>query len=598
MKWIENAPRHLFFTGKGGVGKTSLAAATAVFLADRGKRVLLVSTDPASNLDDVLGVALGRDPTPVPGVDGLSALNIDPEAAALAYRERVVGPVRDLLPADTVAGMEEQLSGACTVEVAAFDEFTMLLGEDGAAAAFDHVVFDTAPTGHTLRLLRLPAAWSDFLDTNERGATCLGPASGLKMQHERYAAAVRALSDRDRTLLVLVTRPEAGALGEAARSSGELAETGLRNQHLVINGLFEAADRSDPLAVALEQGGRQALDDMPEVLRSVSSTRIPLRGENIVGLEAVRRLLAREDGSSSSAPAPAAGEVLSLPANTASLASLVDELAERGHGLVMVMGKGGVGKTSVAAALAVELASRGVSVHLTTTDPAAHVADVVGASEGPLRMTRIDPEEEVAAYRAKVMARAGQDLDADGRALLEEDLRSPCTEEVAVFHAFSKVVSGARRELVIMDTAPTGHTLLLLDAAGSYHREIMRNVGDREGAITTPLMRLRDADYTKVLLVTLAETTPVLEAMALAEDLRRAGIEPWGWVVNNSLAAAGPTDPLLRSRAVEEVAQIRRVAEDLTQRTFVVPRLGEEPRGATGLRAMIDPPTRAMTQVA
>jgi arsenite/tail-anchored protein-transporting ATPase len=592
MKWLDGAPRHLFFTGKGGVGKTSLAAATAVTLADRGERVLLVSTDPASNLDDVLGVALGREPRPVPGVDGLEALNIDPEAAAQAYRDRVVGPVRGIMPDDVVAGMEEQLSGACTVEVAAFDEFTMLLGDDGAAAGFDHVVFDTAPTGHTLRLLRLPAAWSEFLDTNERGASCLGPASGLQMQHERYAETVRALSDPARTLLVLVTRPEGGALGEAARSSRELAEAGLRNQQLVINGVFEATDRSDPLAVGLEEGGRRALDAMPADLASVPSTRIPLRGENIVGLAAVRRLLAAggaADGAASGAES-AAPEVAELPAGAASLDALVEELAEREHGLVMVMGKGGVGKTTIAAALAVELAARGASVHLTTTDPAAHVADVArvtGELPGDLHVSRIDPEAEAAAYRARVLARAGKELDAEGRALLEEDLRSPCTEEVAVFHAFSKIVAGARRELVIMDTAPTGHTLLLLDAAGSYHREIMRNAGDRTGAVTTPLMRLRDPDYTRVLLVTLAETTPVLEASALAEDLRRAGIEPYGWVVNNSLAAAGPSDPLLRRRAAEEVEQVERVATELTDRVFVVPRLADEPRGIPALRAMI-----------
>jgi arsenite/tail-anchored protein-transporting ATPase len=591
MKWLDKAPRHLFFTGKGGVGKTSLAAATAVTLADRGKRVLLVSTDPASNLDDVLGVALGREPRPVPGVDGLEALNIDPEAAAQAYRDRVVGPVRGVMPEDVVAGMEEQLSGACTVEVAAFDEFTLLLGDDGAAAGFDHVVFDTAPTGHTLRLLRLPAAWSEFLDTNERGASCLGPASGLKMQHERYAATVRALSDASRTLLVLVTRPEDGALGEAARSSRELSEVGLRNQHLLINGVFEATDRSDSLAVALEEGGRRALEGVPPVLSSVPSSRIPLRGENIVGLGAVRRMLrpvtATDDGNG------ALPELASLPGMVASLDALVEELAEREHGLVMVMGKGGVGKTTVAAALAVELASRGVSVHLTTTDPAAHVGDVVDELPGDLHLSRIDPEAEVAAYRAKVLARAGKDLDEEGRALLEEDLRSPCTEEVAVFHAFSKIVAGARRELVIMDTAPTGHTLLLLDAAGSYHREIMRNAGDRAGAVTTPLMRLRDPEYTRVLLVTLAETTPVLEASALAADLRRAGIEPHGWVVNNSLAAAGPTDPLLRRRAIEEVEQVERVAAELADRVYVVPRLAHEPRGNGGLRAMIDGPTTA-----
>jgi arsenite/tail-anchored protein-transporting ATPase len=586
MRWLDGTPRHLFFTGKGGVGKTSLASATAVTLADRGKRVLLVSTDPASNLDDVLGVALGRDPRPVPGVDGLEALNIDPEAAAEAYRNRVVDPVRGIMPDDVVAGMEEQLSGACTVEVAAFDEFTMLLGNEGAAFGFDHVVFDTAPTGHTLRLLRLPAAWSEFLDTNARGASCLGPASGLKMQHERYAATVQALSDPSRTLLVLVTRPEGGALGEAGRSSRELAEVGLRNQHLVINGVFEATDRSDPLAVALEEGGRRALDAMPADLASVPSTRIPLRGENIVGLGAVRRLLA--NGAADYCADGAVPEVAELPAGAASLDLLVAELADRERGLVMVMGKGGVGKTTIAAALAVELAARGVSVHLTTTDPAAHVADVVGELPGDLRLSRIDPEAEVAEYRAKVLARAGKDLDAEGRALLEEDLRSPCTEEVAVFHAFSKIVAGARRELVIMDTAPTGHTLLLLDAAGSYHREIMRNAGDRAGAVTTPLMRLRDAEYTRVLLVTLAETTPVLEAAALATDLRRAGIEPHAWVVNNSLAVAGPRDPLLRRRAAEEVEQVERVATQLAQRVFVVARLPGEPRGITGLRAMIN----------
>jgi arsenite/tail-anchored protein-transporting ATPase len=585
MTWLDDAPRHLFFTGKGGVGKTSLAAATAVTLADRGKRVLLVSTDPASNLDDVLGVELGREPRPVPGVAGLEALNIDPEAAARSYRDRVVGPVRGIMPDDIIAGMEEELSGACTVEVAAFDEFTMLLGDDGVAFGYDHLVFDTAPTGHTLRLLRLPAAWSDFLATNERGASCLGPSSGLKMQRERYAATVRALSDPSRTLLVLVTRPEGGALGEAARSSRELAEVGLRNQHLVVNGVFEASDRSDPLAVALEEGGRRSLEAMPVDLASVRSSRIPLQGENIVGLGAVRRMLA--DGGAGCGDAIPGPDVAELPAAAASLDALVEELAERERGLVMVMGKGGVGKTTIAAALAVELAARGVSVHLTTTDPAAHVADVVGALAGDLRLSRIDPEGEVAAYRAKVRARVGKDLDEDGRALLEEDLRSPCTEEVAVFHAFSKIVAGARRELVIMDTAPTGHTLLLLDAAGSYHREIMRNAGERGGVVTTPLMRLRDPDYTRVLLVTLAETTPVLESSTLAADLRRAGIEPYGWVVNNSLAAAGPSDPLLRRRAAEEVAQLARVAEDLADRVFLVPRLSQEPRGIPALRAMV-----------
>jgi len=588
MKWMEGAPRHLFFTGKGGVGKTSVATATAVELADRGQRVLLVSTDPASNLDAVLEMEVGREPTPVPGVPRLQAMNIDPEAAAEAYRERVLGPYRGMLPEDTVRGIEEQLSGACTVEVAAFDEFTALLGGDDGAGAYDHIVFDTAPTGHTLRLLRLPAAWSNFLDTNERGASCLGPVSGLKMQHERYAAAVRALSDPIRTVLVLVTRPEAGAVAEAARSSEELREVGIGNQHLVVNGTFEALDRSDALAVAMEEAGRSALASLPEPLAGLPTSQVPLRARNIVGIPAARTLLLEREGEEAGSWAGEFSDA-AIPEGVSGLEALADGLEERGQGLVMVMGKGGVGKTSVAAALAVELAGRGVDVHLTTTDPAAHVAAVVGEGTGRLRLSRIDPEAEVEAYRAKVMERSGRKLDAEGRALLEEDLRSPCTEEVAVFHAFSRVVAGARRELTIVDTAPTGHTLLLLDAAGSYHREILRTSKGVGGKVTTPLMRLRDPDYTRILLVTLAETTPVLEAAALAADLRRAGIEPYGWVVNSSLAAAGPRDPLLRRRAAEEVAQIRRVAEELTERAFVVPRLTEEPRGMAGLRAMIAP---------
>jgi arsenite/tail-anchored protein-transporting ATPase len=590
MRWLDEAPRHLFFTGKGGVGKTSVATATAVELADRGRRVLLVSTDPASNLDAVLEMEVGTIPTPVPGVPLLDAMNIDPEAAAAEYRERVLGPYRGVLPQETVSGIEEQLSGACTVEVAAFDEFTALLGEENGAGNYHHVVFDTAPTGHTLRLLRLPAAWTSFLDTNERGSSCLGPASGLQMQHERYAAAVRALSDPDRTVLVLVTRPEAGAMAEAARSSEELREVGIGNQHLVVNGTFQARDRGDALAVAMEEAGRRSLERLPDSLAVLPSSQVPLRAGNIVGIPAARALLRDGTGEDGGVWAGASSEA-ALPDGVSGLEALVDELEARGNGLVMVMGKGGVGKTSIAAALAVELAARGVDVHLTTTDPAAHVAAVVGEGAGHLRLSRIDPEEEVEAYRAKVLERTGRNLDADGRALLEEDLRSPCTEEVAVFHAFSRVVAGARRELTIVDTAPTGHTLLLLDSAGSYHREVVRSAGGVGGKVTTPLMRLRDPEYTRILLVTLAETTPVLEAEALAEDLRRAEIEPYGWIVNNSLAAARPQDPFLRRRALEEVAQIRKVADDLAHRTFVVPRLTEEPRGLEALRAMTAPAT-------
>ncbi len=583
MNLIDNVTRFLFFTGKGGVGKTSMACATALALAEGGRRVLLVSTDPASNLDQVLGVKLSSHPTPVPSIDGLSALNIDPEAAARAYRDRVIDPYRGALPADAVAGMEEQLSGACTVEVAAFDEFTGFIVDEKTGAQFDHVIFDTAPTGHTLRLLQLPAAWAGFLASNERGASCLGPLSGLKTQQEKYAAAVAALSDAARTTLVLVTRPDRSAIREAERTSVELEELGLRNQFLIVNGVFRATDPADPVAVALEARGAEALAAMPERLRRLPQMDVSLRGYNIVGMDALRGLLS----ASASRPAPAGtGDCENAVARLPGLSSLIDEIAAERHGLVMVMGKGGVGKTTIAAAIAVDLASRGLPVHLTTTDPAAHISVALGASVAGLKVSRIDPEAETAAYRQRVIERTGKGLDAGGLALLEEDLRSPCTEEVAVFHAFSRIVSGAKREIVVMDTAPTGHTLLLLDATGAYHREVTRNAGAMSNHLVTPMMRLKDQSYTKVLLVTLPETTPVLEAAELQADLRRAGIEPYAWIVNNSLAAAGAADPLLVARAKAELEQIEEVQRKHAGRVVIVPWTVEEPVGPDRLRRL------------
>ena len=282
--------RVLFFTGKGGVGKTSLACATAIALADSGKRVLLVSTDPASNLDEVLGVTLSASPTAVPGVPGLSALNIDPEEAARAYRERVVGPYRGVLPATAVASIEEQLSGACTVEIAAFDEFSKLLGDADATRAFDHVIFDTAPTGHTLRLLELPAAWSTFIETNVGGTSCLGPLSGLKAQQSLYAASHAALRDEAQTTLVLVARPDAPSLTEAERTRSELHQLGIRNVRLILNGVFHAQHTDDPIAVALETRGRAALEDMPAALRSLPRIDIPLLPFGLVGVDALRQM--------------------------------------------------------------------------------------------------------------------------------------------------------------------------------------------------------------------------------------------------------------------------------------------------------------------
>ncbi|MFC6237568.1 arsenical pump-driving ATPase [Longivirga aurantiaca] len=576
MRYLTDPPRFLFFTGKGGVGKTSLACATAVHLAESGQRVLLVSTDPASNVGQVLGVTIGNTITPITAVPRLSALEIDPEAAADAYRERIVGPVRGLLPEKEIASITEQLSGSCTTEVASFNEFTDLLADPVLSAGYDHVLFDTAPTGHTIRLLQLPGSWTDFLESGKGDASCLGPLAGLDKQRATYAAAVAALQDPARTRLVLVTRAQASALAEVDRTFHELDQIGIHAAQLVVNGVLPKAAGDEPLAVAVRQRETDALAAMPEHVAVLPRDVIELKADNMMGLPALRTLL-------SDAPAPVAvmDLVPHVDLSGHSLGGLVDQIEVDGHGVVLCMGKGGVGKTTIATAVAVALAHRGHDVHLATTDPAAHLDETLRGTVERITVSRIDPAQATAEYRDRIMSTRGKTLDDAGRANLAEDLLSPCTEEVAVFQQFSRLVLGASRKFVVIDTAPTGHTLLLLDAAGSYHRDVARQMGGTMH-FRTPLMVLQDPTQTKVVLVTLPEPTPVIEARVLQDDLERAGISPWAWVVNDSLAAAHPVSPFLQRRAAAELSQIAEV-EALSARVAIVPLLADEPVGEARL---------------
>ena len=500
---------------------TSSGCVTAIALADAGKRVLLVSTDPASNLDEMLIIELSAKPTIVPLVPRLAALNIDPEESARVYREKVVGPYRGILPAAAVESMEEQLSGACTTEIAAFDEFSKLLGDVASTKDYDHVIFDTAPTGHTLRLLELPAAWTGFIETSVGGTSCLGPLAGLSAQKALYAASTAALRDAGTTTLFLVARPDRASIAEAERTREELSKLGVGNLRLIINGTFAASDSTDLVAVALEKQGAESLKNLPARLGSLRRIDIPLLPFGLVGIDSLRKL-----GTNHSAHT--FGPVLPAPAvETEDLDSLIEEIMKKGNGVIMTMGKGGVGKTTVAATIALKLARFGHQVTLTTTDPAAHVEAVVKDRPQSLRITRIDPAAETKRYAAEVLSEAGKGLDAKGLALLEEDLRSPGTEEIAVFRAFADTVATGEDCFVVIDTAPTGHTLLLLDAAESYHREVLRRPGGSPEAVRRLTPRLREASFTHILLVTIPEVTPIHEAMQLERDLARADIRPF-----------------------------------------------------------------------
>lgn len=575
-----DSTRYLFFTGKGGVGKTSLSCATALRLAEAGKRVLLVSTDPASNLDEVLETLLSNQPSAVPGVIGLDAMNIDPVAAAAAYREKLIGPLRGVLPDSALRSMEEQLSGSCTVEIAAFDEFSGLIGDPQAAAAYDHVVFDTAPTGHTLRLMSLAKAWDSFLDDNTSGTSCLGPLAGLEKQRALYEATVATLCDATRTTLVLVSRPQLSALREAERSSHELRTLGVTNQQLVINGVFHTELAEDRIAQTMEQRGQAAMEKAQAFLQSMPTFSLPLRSINILGIAGLRVLLEGENALGKIAESDVEWSMPDMP----SLGTLLEGIEKNGKGVIMTMGKGGVGKTTVAAAIAVWLSQRGHAVHLSTTDPAAHIAQTLDGQLPGLSISKIDPAAETAAYQQEVIAQQGPQMDEAARDLLEEDLRSPCTEEIAVFRAFAREVGKGSDRFVVLDTAPTGHTLLLLDASEAYQRELERQSGSSQPEEVLHLLeRLRDPEYTHVFLVTLPEATPVHEAAALQEDLRRAHIEPFAWVINQSLANSGTHDPLLHQRELTEHRYIDEVVNTHSKRCTLLHWQIEEPVGVTAL---------------
>ena len=547
--------KYLFFTGKGGVGKTSIACATAVGLADKGEKILLISTDPASNLQDVFNQTLNGHGTAISEVPGLTVVNLDPEQAAAEYRERVIAPFRGKLPESVIQNMEEQLSGSCTVEIAAFNEFSDFITDTQKQLEFDHIIFDTAPTGHTLRMLQLPSAWSTFISESTHGASCLGQLSGLEERKEIYKKAVETLSDASTTRLMLVSRPDIAPLKEAARSSHELQLLGIKNQILIINGVLQQLDKDDSVSNQLHERQQKALQSMPTELSGYPLYYVPLRSYNLSSIANIRRMLYSDSLSS---------EVNYKPiVAPKGVDELVNDLYTSGKRVIFTMGKGGVGKTTLATEIALKLTKLGAKVHLTTTDPANHLNYELAIKAG-ITVSRIDETEVLEKYKNEVRSKAAEAVTAEDMEYIEEDLRSPCTQEIAVFKAFAEIVDKAETEIVVIDTAPTGHTLLLLDATQSYHKEVERTQGEVTGAVANLLPRLRNPKETEVVIVTLPEATPVFEAERLQMDLQRAGINNKWWVVNACLSLTDTQNSFLKAKAQNELVWIKKV-EQLSQ---------------------------------
>ncbi|NFH89610.1 arsenical pump-driving ATPase [Clostridium botulinum] len=572
-----NLTKYLFFTGKGGVGKTSTACAVAVTLADLGKKIMLVSTDPASNLQDVFGTELNNKGVKIKGIPNLMVANFSPDDAAAEYRESVIAPYRGKLPEAVLNNMEEQLSGSCTVEIAAFNEFSAMITDKNVSNEYDHIIFDTAPTGHTLRMLQLPSAWSNFINESTHGASCLGQLAGLEDKKDMYKKAVYTLADKEKTTLILVSRAEITPLKEAERASKELEDIGIKNQILIINGVLQQCD--DYLSKSIYDKQQNSLKDIPEGLKNIKTFEIPLRPYNITGLENVRSLL--KDNYT-----VVDNEILNIT-EIPKLNSIIEDLYKNDKKVIFTMGKGGVGKTTIAAAIALGLSKKGKKVHLTTTDPAGHLKFVLDESYG-ISLSNIDEKEELEKYKEEVLKKARENnMSDEDIAYVEEDLRSPCTQEIAVFRAFAEIVERSENQVVVIDTAPTGHTLLLLESTESYNREIVRSEGDIPESVIKLLPKLKNHKDTEVIIVTLAETTPVYEAMRLQEDLNRAEIYSNWWVINSSLYATNTSNEILKAKSSNEIRWINKVDKISNGNFAVIKWKPDEIKGDT-LKELLD----------
>lgn len=592
---------YLFFSGKGGVGKTTMACATAVAEADAGRKTLIVTTDPASNLADVFEQPIGHQVTPIAGVPNLWAMEIDPDKATEEYRERILGPFRAIMPEDVVKVLEEQFQSPCTTEMASFDRFVDFMDRGD----FDLVIFDTAPTGHTIRLLELPVDWSRHIEESAKGSgqTCLGPVQAIQESKAKYDRAIALLTNPAHTRFIFVLQPEQTAIFETERSAKELQGIGVQSQELIVNGILPVE--------ACDQPFFRKRHEMQQRHQAEIRSRFPLpiremllRDGEVKGIASLREVAEalRGDGSGSLASVAREvepiGEVIpsSLPASE--LLKLLTPQNGTGKA-VFFTGKGGVGKTVVSCAAALCLARQGVRALLLTTDPAAHIGQVldvpVGDRPAPVPSTpglwgaRIDAKQATEEYKARILAEAKGRYSEDMLLAIREELESPCTEEMAAFDKFLAYLDSAEYDVVVFDTAPTGHTLRLLELPFDYSQQVklMVTTTQQGGALRAEtqdrfnrvIARLRDPERTVFAFVLYPESTPVVEAYRASQDLAAAGIPTQFVVANQVIPADLATNSFFRSRQAMQTRYLREVERRFGVPVVVLPLMDQEIRG-------------------
>jgi arsenite-transporting ATPase len=597
--------RYTFFSGKGGVGKTTMACATAVQWAEQGLRTLIVTTDPASNLADVFEQPIGHGVVAISAVPNLFAMEIDGDRATDEYKERALAPLRAAFPPEMVRVMEEQMSGPCTSEVAAFDCFTDVI--DGAREhdrRFDALIFDTAPTGHTLRLLELPAEWSRVIGASAEsgGQTCIGPAAAIEASKLKYDRALAVLRSSDLTRVVFVLQPEDTSIKETQRSMTELRHLGIQSFEIIVNGVIPPEEDGNPLFAARRRMQSGYLDRIKCEL-AIPERRVPLLDNEVKGIGRLR-VIARLLFEPAPAPARALVEDRGVPVvvrGVRASAEAVARVLPNGQSRTLFFaGKGGVGKTTASCVTAVWLARRGLKTLLVTTDPAAHIGDTLGVAVGgdaapipglpKLWAAKVDAKAAADAYRARILEDArNRGRSEDSIRAMAEELDSPCTEEMAAFDRFLDFAAQADWQAIVFDTAPTGHTLRLLELPIDWSKQIdikifatvestaADDVAKRRFASVIEMMR--DPARSTFVFVMYPESTPVLEAHRAAQELASLGIHTGLVVANQVLSDEAVTTPFGRSRRAMQEKYLAEIADRFRVPVVRIPLFPSEIRG-------------------